>query len=78
MPISLCEDETVGVVLRYCPFENALDRQPTPEEIQTFIQCLEQQLIILRATLHHKETFVKLVEESPVLQLVDLPDWAGV
>lgn len=77
VPIDICELENVGVVLRFCPFENASGQQPTIEEMQSFVQCLEQQLVILRATIHHRETFVKLVEASPVLKVVDLPDWAG-
>ncbi|XP_044253275.1 pyridoxal-dependent decarboxylase domain-containing protein 1 isoform X2 [Tribolium madens] len=78
VPIDICELENVGVVLRFCPFENVTGQQPTLEEIQTFVQCLEQQLVILRATIQHKETFIKLVSESPVLKIVDLPDWAGL
>ncbi|CAG9817896.1 unnamed protein product [Phaedon cochleariae] len=78
VPVDICELENVGVVLRFCPFENAVGLQPTNEEIQAFVQCLEQQLVILRATIHHRETFDKLVEASPVLKIVDLPDWAGM
>lgn len=77
VPIDICELENIGVVLRFCPFENANGQQPTAEEIQAFVQCLEQQLVILRATIQHKESFVKLVEASPVLQQVELPEWAG-
>ena len=78
VPIDICELENVGVVLRFCPFENSSGQQPSTEEIQGFVQCLEQQLVILRATIQHKETFIKLVSESPVLKIVDLPDWAGL
>lgn len=77
VPIDICELDNIGVVLRFCPFENPNTQQPTSEEIQAFVQCLEQQLVILRATIHHRETFIKLVDASPVLKLVDLPDWAG-
>lgn len=76
--IDICELESAGVVLRYCPFENISGQQPTSEEMQAFILCLEQQLVILKATVHHRETFVKLVDLSPVLKIVDLPDWAGL
>ncbi|KAF5295217.1 hypothetical protein FQR65_LT10501 [Abscondita terminalis] len=76
--IDICDLENVGVVLRYCPFENSNSHQPSLEDIQTFIQCLEQQLVILRATVQQKETFMKLVEVSPVLKLVELPEWAGL
>lgn len=78
VPVDICELENVGVVLRFCPLENSTGQQPTSEEVQGFVQCLEQQLVILRATIHHKETFVKLVAESPVLKIVELPDWAGL
>lgn len=47
------------------------------EEIDAFVQCLEQQLVILQATVQQKEHFMKLVEESPVLKLVEMSDWAG-
>ncbi|XP_057667756.1 putative pyridoxal-dependent decarboxylase domain-containing protein 2 [Diorhabda carinulata] len=78
IPIDICELESAGVVLRYCPFENVCGQQPTTEEMQAFILCLEQQLVILKATVHHRESFVKLVDLSPVLKIVDLPDWAGL
>ncbi|KAL3272830.1 hypothetical protein HHI36_014289 [Cryptolaemus montrouzieri] len=78
IPLDICELENVGVVLRFCPFENSTGRQPSAEEINAFIQCLEQQLVILKATIQHKETFVHLVEQSPVVRLVELPEWAGL
>lgn len=77
VPLDICELENIGVVLRFCPFELNTGQQPSVEEIQSFVQCLEQQLVILRATVQHKETFVKLVNASPVLKLVELPEWAG-
>ncbi|CAG9863923.1 unnamed protein product [Phyllotreta striolata] len=78
VPIDICELDNIGVVLRFCPFENTSGQQPTSDDIQNFIACLEQQLVILKATVHHRESFVKLVEVSPVLKVVDLPDWAGL
>ncbi|GJQ81711.1 hypothetical protein Trydic_g9152 [Trypoxylus dichotomus] len=78
VPLDICELENIGVVLRFCPFELNTGQQPNVEEIQSFVQCLEQQLIILRATVQHKETFVKLVNASSVLKLVELPEWAGL
>lgn len=77
IPIDICELEDIGVVLRFCPFENLTGQQPSLEEFKAFVQCLEQQLVILKATIHHKETFKKIVEASPVLNVVELPDWAG-
>lgn len=77
MPIDICELEGVGVVLRFCPLENSFPQQSSSEDVQTFVQCLEQQLVILEATIQHKEVFVRLVKTSPVLRLVELPEWAG-
>lgn len=68
----------MGVVLRFCPFENSASyQQLNAEDIQGFVQCMEQQLVILRATIQHRDTFMRLVEASPVLRLVELPEWAG-
>ncbi|XP_046402457.1 pyridoxal-dependent decarboxylase domain-containing protein 1 isoform X2 [Ischnura elegans] len=78
VPIEICELETSGVVLRYCPLELGSVNTPTHEDMQQFISCLEQQLEILTATVTHKETFVKLVEASPRLQAVEMPQWAGL
>lgn len=78
VPLDICELENVGVVLRFCPFECLNGQQPSIEDVQTFVHSLEQQLVILRATLQHKDTFTKLVDSSPVLKLVDLPEWAGM
>ncbi|KAK9885439.1 hypothetical protein WA026_010934 [Henosepilachna vigintioctopunctata] len=78
IPLDICELENVGVVLRFCPLESSTGKQPTEEEISSFVQCLEQQLVILKATIQHKETFIDLVDQSPVLSLVELPEWAGL
>lgn len=81
--IEICESETYGVVLRYCPLE-APDEKWQPEEeavltekLEAFSLCLEQQLDILMATVSHKETFLKLVEQNNTLRLVEMPGWAG-
>lgn len=79
LPIEICELENVGIVLRYSPFENTIGLPPVgAEEVKQFVQCLEQQLIILRATVQHKETFIRLANHSPVLEIVQLPEWAGL
>lgn len=79
LPIEICELENIGIVLRYSPFENTIGLPPVgAEEVKLFVQCLEQQLIILRATVQHKETFIRLANQSPVLEIVQLPEWAGL
>ncbi|XP_033610870.1 pyridoxal-dependent decarboxylase domain-containing protein 1 isoform X2 [Cryptotermes secundus] len=78
VPLEICELESNGVVLRYCPLEMGGDKIPSTEDIEVFIVCLEQQLEILSATVQHKETFQRLVIASPRLRLVDMPGWAGL
>lgn len=78
LPIEICELETSGVVLRYCPIEMGGDKIPGASDIEMFVACLEQQLDILSATVRHKETFQHLVTSSPRLRLVDMPGWAGL
>ncbi|GLH04158.1 Uncharacterized protein GBIM_09930 [Gryllus bimaculatus] len=78
IPIEICELETNGVVLRYCPLEMGTDRQPSLDDIEAFVQCVEQQLDILTATVQHKETFQQLVTSNPRLRLVEMPGWAGL
>ncbi|XP_047107062.1 pyridoxal-dependent decarboxylase domain-containing protein 1 [Schistocerca piceifrons] len=78
VPVEICELETSGVVLRYSPLELGQDRQPTVEDIDSFIICLEQQLDILSATVAHKATFQRLVSSTPNLCLVEMEGWAGL
>lgn len=68
-----------GTCIRYCPFElNIGDAIPNLENLENFEISLELQIDILRATIKHKETFNKLVEESPVLRAIELSEWAGL
>ncbi|XP_022193102.2 pyridoxal-dependent decarboxylase domain-containing protein 1 isoform X2 [Nilaparvata lugens] len=76
VPLELCELESSGVVLRYCPFE--VGTIITQADVEAFINCLDQQLEILSATVVHKETFQQLVAASPQLRLVELAGWAGL
>nr|CAD7428283.1 unnamed protein product [Timema monikensis] len=78
VPVVICELESNGVVLRYCPLEMAGEKHPSPAEVDLFTSCLEQQLDILSATVAHKETFQRLVSASPRLRLVEMPGWAGL
>ena len=75
--IELCEIEHHGVAIRICPLENP-EQPPSAEDIDNVVACLEQQIEILLATVEHKETFVKLVSEHELLQLVEMPGWAGL
>lgn len=68
-----------GTCIRFCPLELGLaDAVPTIEQLEMFDECLDNQIDILRATVKHKATLNRLVEQSDVLRLVQLYDWAGL
>lgn len=68
-----------GTCIRFCPLELGLaDAVPSIEQLEIFDECLENQIDILRATVKHKATLNRLVEQSEVLRLVHLYDWAGL
>lgn len=79
VPLEIRDHVTFGTCIRFCPFEQGLaDTVPTLEQLETFDECLESQIDILRATVKHKATLHRLVEQSNVLRLVQLMDWAGL
>lgn len=68
-----------GTCIRFCPFELGLaDTVPSIEQLEILEDCLDNQIDILRATVKHKATLNRLVEQSDVLRLVPLYDWAGL
>ncbi|XP_063703903.1 pyridoxal-dependent decarboxylase domain-containing protein 1 [Culicoides brevitarsis] len=68
-----------GTCIRFCPLELGIGELPPPEEyLESFATSIDAQVEILRATVKHKQTFNRLVRENPVLQLVELSDWAGL
>lgn len=68
-----------GTCIRFCPLELGLaDTVPSLEQLELLEDCLENQIDILRATVKHKATLNRLVEQSTVLRLVPLYDWAGL
>ncbi|XP_051162616.1 pyridoxal-dependent decarboxylase domain-containing protein 1 [Leptopilina boulardi] len=75
--IELCEIEQHGVSIRICPLES-LEKPPTSDDVDNIVACLEQQIEILIATVHHKDTFIKLVTNNDSLHLVEMAGWAGL
>lgn len=77
--IEIREHPIHGTCIRFCPFELGLaDTVPSVEQLELLEDCLESQIDILRATVKHKATLNRLVEQSTVLRLVQLYDWAGL
>lgn len=77
--LEIVEHKLFGTCIRYCPLELSMGEQiPNIENLENFAACFDQQTDILQATIRHKATFNRLVEESEVLRLINLPDWAGL
>ncbi|XP_053949032.1 pyridoxal-dependent decarboxylase domain-containing protein 1 [Anastrepha ludens] len=75
----IIEHPTQGTCVRYCPLELGLGEQPpTSENLESFAHFLDGNVDILRSTIKHKATFIRLVEKSDVLRMVNLPEWAGM
>ncbi|XP_068631715.1 pyridoxal-dependent decarboxylase domain-containing protein 1 [Battus philenor] len=73
--IEVCETESYGVVLRYCPLEGTLLED---ERVETWSSILEAQLHVLHATVDLREPFKQRVEQHNCLVLVHVPGWAGL
>lgn len=68
-----------GTCIRYSPFAPGYGEMlPLNEVIENVAQFIDAQIEILMATVKHKSRFNQLVEESPVLRLIELNDWAGL
>lgn len=77
--LEIVEHKLFGTCIRYCPLELSMGEQiPNIENLENFAASFEQQTDILQATIRHKATFNRLVEESKNLRLINLPDWAGL
>ncbi|CAH0397732.1 unnamed protein product [Chilo suppressalis] len=73
--IEVCETESHGVVLRYCPLEGSLLDE---RKVQVWASELEAQLHVLHATVSLREPFQQRVENHPCLRRVHVPGWAGL
>lgn len=77
--LEIVEHKLFGTCIRYCPLELSMGEQiPNIENLENFAASFDQQTDILQATIRHKATFNRLVEESKNLRLINLPDWAGL
>jgi hypothetical protein len=45
VPIEICELETSGIILRFCPLELSAERLPTTTHLEKFSNSMEQQLV---------------------------------
>ncbi|XP_022128759.2 pyridoxal-dependent decarboxylase domain-containing protein 1 [Pieris rapae] len=73
--IEVCETESYGVVLRYCPLEGSLLEE---DSVEAWASVLEAQLHVLHATVALREPFQERVAQHPALRLIHVPGWAGL
>lgn len=77
--LEIVDHQVHGTCIRFCPLELGLgETVPSVEQLEHMAGCLEGQIEILRATVRHRSTLNRLVEQSEVLRLVHLADWAGL
>lgn len=75
--IEVCETESHGVVLRYCPLEGA-GGDGGESAVAAWAAALDSQLHVLHATVALKEPFQERVTLHTCLRLVHVPGWAGL
>ncbi|KPI93160.1 Pyridoxal-dependent decarboxylase domain-containing protein 1 [Papilio xuthus] len=73
--IEVCESESYGIVLRYCPLEGHVVEE---ERLEAWASVLDAQLQVLHATVALREPFQQRVQQHPCLRLVHVPGWAGL
>ncbi|KAL7029628.1 hypothetical protein ACKWTF_006299 [Chironomus riparius] len=78
--LTLMDHSIYGTCIRYSPFELSTgEKVPTLDAFTEFYEFFENQADILCATVQKKQTFIDLIERSPVLKIVQLADdWAGL
>jgi len=78
IPVEIVDVETTGYVLRLCPFEDVAMVGLAMEDVEAFLQCVEEKCAILNATVTQREKFMELIELEPSVQHVDIAHWAGL
>jgi len=78
IPVEIVDVETTGYVLRLCPFEDVAMVGLAPEDVETFLQCVDEKCAILNATVTQRTKFMELIELEPSVQHVDIAHWAGL
>ena len=78
IPVEIVDVETTGYVLRLCPFEDVAMVGLTAEDVEAFLQCVEEKCGILNATVTQRTKFMELIDLEPSVQHVDIAHWAGL
>jgi len=78
IPVEIVDVETTGYVLRLCPFEDVTMVGLSIDDVETFLQCLEDKCAILNSTVAQRSKFIDLIEKENNLQHIDIAHWAGL
>jgi len=78
IPVEIVDVETTGYVLRLCPFEDVAMVGLGQEDVEAFLQCVDEKCGILNATVTQREKFMELIDQDPSAQHVDIAHWAGL
>jgi len=78
IPVEIVDVETTGYVLRICPFEDVGMVGLAKDEVDNFLQVLQEKCDILNATVTQRAKFIQLIEAEPSVQHVDIAHWAGL
>lgn len=78
IPVEIVDVETTGYVLRLCPFEDVAMVGLAAEDVESFLQCVDEKCAILNATVTQRTKFMELIELEPSVQHVDIVHWAGL
>merc|ERR1719189_2591782 len=78
IPVEIVDVETTGYVLRLCPFEDVAMVGLAADDVEAFLQCVEEKCGILNATVAQRSKFIDLIEKEPNLQHIDIAHWAGL
>merc|ERR1719481_631818 len=78
IPVEIVDVETTGYVLRICPFEDVGMVGLAKDEVDNFLQVLQEKCDILNATVTQRAKFIQLIAAEPSVQHVDIAHWAGL
>ncbi|TRY79717.1 hypothetical protein TCAL_01984 [Tigriopus californicus] len=80
IPLEIVDVETTGYVLRLCPFESLSFSGVSlnQDDLNGFIESVQNQSDILNATVVQRQKFMKLISEEIRLEPVEIANWAGL
>jgi len=78
IPVEIVDVETTGYVLRLCPFEDVTMVGLSGDDVETFLQCLDDKCAILNSTVAQRSKFIELIKSEQNLQHIDIAHWAGL